>query len=74
MHDTFVIVRNVVRIDLVQVIFLELAEFGGMDVFGVDFHVLVSVWTSLLVLEAQRMTKLMSSDSFLKLSDSCHAE
>ena len=65
MHDAFVVVGNVISIDSVPIVLSEVEKRSLVDIFFNNAHVLISVRSSLLVMEAQSMAELVSSNSSL---------
>jgi hypothetical protein len=66
MHDTGIIIRNSLAVYYQGGIFVEVIFHTADDVLGVDRDVIVSVWSRLLVIEADRVTKFVDHDTFLK--------
>ena len=65
MHDAFIIVRDAISIDHLPVVFLEVEAISWSNVLLVDTNIIISVRTSLFVMESQSVSELMSHDSRL---------
>ena len=65
-HYTLVIVRNIVAVENFPVMFFEIVELVLYNILLQNANELISIWSSLFVMEAQGMTKLVSDNSFLK--------
>ena len=64
-HNTAVVIWNVECADLVSGVLSEVVLYTGLDVGRVDGDECVSVWSCLLVLEADGVSHLVDDDSFL---------
>ena len=67
MHHTSVVIGNIVTTDSVPRVTLEVEVDGLRDVLSVDVDILVSVWSSLLVLKPNCVPYLMNNRPFLQM-------
>ncbi len=64
-HDTVVVVPNSQSVTLLQIHFKELRKCRRMDVFFKDVHIVVSVWSCVLVQEAKDMAYLVKNQTIV---------
>ena len=62
MHDTVVVVSNSKRINIRFILLIKIGLCSSFNVASLDVHIVVSIWSGVLVFKTDGMTNFMHDD------------